>query len=609
MNRRERRAAFARSKTPASHLPAGAADPMGEANRAYRHRQFGQAELICKTILARAPAHGPSLNLLGLINQSLGRHRLAIKMFAKAITFEDQVPATHYNIACSYQELNQLAAAATHFKKALALGMSYNDVEVFLMQNPVVIKCKKSMDGSHLPITATDLFDDDGMAAVARDIFLRSALESTVIRGATLEFFLTHLRSTLVRLANANFGKTNKISEEVLSVFCALAQQCFINEYILTESDEESQQARQLRERLQCRILDGGDISPLTLAAVAAYFPLHSLEAAKSLVAAAWPECVSDLLRQQVREPLEEAEDHPMIPALTTIENTISKKVMQQYEENPYPRWITHPLTVRAGTPPSSDELGPDQNILVAGCGTGQHALDIAQCYPKARILAVDVSRASLAYARRKTREAGVQNIEYAQADLLNLGAIGRRFDRVEAIGVLHHLSDPAVGWRTLLSLLRPDGIMRIGLYSEAARRSIVEARALVVQRGYRSTAEGIRALRREIICSAHERRWQILISSADDFYSMSGCRDLFFNVMEHRFTIAEIATFLNDHGLLFLGFELPSEVVENFQQHYPGAEALFNLSYWSAFEAANQQTFRQMYVFSVCKMIARVAE
>ena len=36
----------------------------------------------------------------------------------------------------------------------------------------------------------------------------------------------------------------------------------------------------------------------------------------------------------------------------------------------------------------------------------------------------------------------------------------------------------------------------------------------------------------------------------------MSGCRDIFFHVMEHKFAIAEIKSFLDQHGLRFLGFD-----------------------------------------------------
>jgi len=225
----------------------------------------------------------------------------------------------------------------------------------------------------------------------------------------------------------------------------------------------------------------------------------------------------------------------------------------------------------------------------------------MAQYFPDARILAVDISRASLAYARRKTREAGLRNIEYAQADILELAAVGRTFDRIEAVGVLHHLAEPTAGWQVLLSLLRPDGIMRVGLYSEAARRSVVDARALIAARGYRATAEDIRAFRQTIVHNWDDERWKRLIGSRD-FYSTSGCRDLLFNVMEHRFTIQEIMALLNGQKLSFLGFELDARTIEKFQQQYPDAGALTDLDCWSAFEAANPQTFYNMYIFSVGK-------
>ena len=208
------------------------------------------------------------------------------------------------------------------------------------------------------------------------------------------------------------------------------------------------------------------------------------------------------------------------------------------------------------------------RNILIAGCGTGEHPFDVAQKSPHAQLLAIDLSRVSLAYARRKTREEGLRNIEYAQADILNLAGLDRRFDRIEALGVLHHLADPLAGWRILLGLLAPGGTMRVGLYSEAARRSIVEARALIAERGYPATAEGIRALRQTIIRERDEARWKPLVRTVD-FYSMSGCRDIFFHVMEHRLTIPAIKSFLDENGLRFLGFEIDPSVTEKFRRDF----------------------------------------
>src|SRR5262249_5099377 len=146
-------------------------------------------------------------------------------------------------------------------------------------------------------------------------------------------------------------------------------------------------------------------------------------------------------------------------------------------------------------------ELRQDQglDVLVAGCGTGQHPIHIAQQFAGARVLAVDLSRPSLAYARRKTSELGLTQIEYAQADILNLGVLCRSLDLIEAVGVLHHLKDPQAGWRVLVSLLRPGGVMNIGLYSELARQDVVQARAVITERGYGPTADDIRRCRQDM--------------------------------------------------------------------------------------------------------------
>jgi len=451
------------------------------------------------------------------------------------------------------------------------------------------------------PAEYDDRLDRSRLAEIANDIFLQSALQTTIIRGATLELFLTRLRSALLRLADADIFEAGDIDDNVVSLFCALAQQCFLNEYVYGQTDQEIQRASRLRDILLRGLSAGSEISPLLLAAVGAFFPLHSLPSAKSLLAHEWPAHAADLLRQQVAEPLEEAEDARAIPALTAVEDQTSLQVMRQYEESPYPRWVVNPLAGFGGKlrAERSDAYTLPEEILIAGCGTGEHPFDVAQKSPGARILAVDLSRPSLAYARRKTREEGLRNVEYAQADILQLGTIGRSFDRIEAVGVLHHLADPKAGWRVLLSLLRPNGVMRIGLYSETARRPLVEAQAIIAKEGYRATSDDIRALRQRIIRERDDARWNLLLSTVD-FYSMSGCRDILFNVMEHRFTVPQIAACLDELGLSFLGFELDPKIIETFREQHPGAEALVNLDYWSAFETDNPQTFRNMYMFSV---------
>ena len=142
---------------------------------------------------------------------------------------------------------------------------------------------------------------------------------------------------------------------------------------------------------------------------------------------------------------------------------------------------------------------------------------------------------------------------------------------------------------------------MRIGLYSSLARRVITEARAHIAARGYRATAGDIRRCRQDIIREADH--WKMLIG-AKDFYSMSGCRDLLFNVMEHRFTIPEIAAFVNANDLSFVAFE-PFDnptVIQKFHKQFSGAADEANLDQWRRFEADHPETFWGMYIFTVGK-------
>jgi ubiquinone/menaquinone biosynthesis C-methylase UbiE len=317
--------------------------------------------------------------------------------------------------------------------------------------------------------------------------------------------------------------------------------------------------------------------------------------------------CHTDLLACQVSQPLDEAEDRKTISALTAIDDTTSLQAMSQYEENPYPRWTVTPRLDAS----QIHANGRATEILVAGCGTGRHALEVAQQSPNARILGIDISRSSLGYARRKTREAGFRNVEFAQADILKLGSIGRSFDRIEAIGVLHHLADPEAGLRVLLSLLKPEGTLRLGLYSETARRggSVVEARDFIASGGYQPTPEGIRSFRSAIIARRSEPRWRELLTMSADFYSMSGCRDLLFNVMEHRYTIPQIAQVLKAHSLSLIDFQIDPIFVEQFRYQFPSPDAAINLDQLHAFEQANPLAFRRMYMFTVCKNARTVDE
>jgi len=451
-------------------------------------------------------------------------------------------------------------------------------------------------------LPAAELFGPEGLAAL-NDPLLLALMSRTVVGDAELEKFLAACRFALLETAGAALPDE---SATLLELACALARQCFINEYVYATEASEDARARQLRDRLEAALASGEAVPPLWVAAVAAYRPLHELAMADALSARPWPAPLAALLVQQIREPREQAALRANVTQLTAVEGEVSRAVQAQYEVNPYPRWIhTGAPRKYASIDAYLHERFPHAtfralgktgglDILIAGCGTGQHAILTAQQFEGARMLAIDLSSASLAYAMAKTRALGLENIAYAQADIMRLAGIERRFDLIESVGVLHHLADPYAGWRVLATLLRPGGFMRIGLYSETARQGVVAARALVARAGHGATPDEIRRFRRDLMQRGDEPARDIL--RFNDFFSMSECRDLVFHTQEHRMTLPAISEFLAAEELELIGLETDRATARQYAARFPADTAMTALDCWHAFEQDNPRTFETMY-------------
>jgi 2-polyprenyl-3-methyl-5-hydroxy-6-metoxy-1,4-benzoquinol methylase len=431
-------------------------------------------------------------------------------------------------------------------------------------------------------------------AEALADPLLLGLLEHAVCRDLRLEALVSRERRRALLEGPAALAPTT---------LCAVAHQCFNTQYVFDESSDETAAVAALGERLTKAPDAAG------CAVYACYRPLRSLPEPLGVAEVLSGTRFESLGRRQIAETLEEERLRRLIPAVGPVRNGVSHLVGAMYEEHPYPRWLRTQTSFEAGplgeileelfphVAPCSAAAAP--RILVAGCGTGQNAIATARRFSGASVLAVDLSLASLAYARRKTEELGIGSIEYRQADLLALDSIGERFDLVEASGVLHHLADPLEGWKALLGMVAPGGFMRIGLYSELGRRNIVRARELIDAHGIPSTAEGIRRCRREIAARLDDPLLASLTRN-EDFYSLSGCRDLMFHVQEHRFRLPQVASMLETLGLEFIGFEFPDSgaTAARYRGAFPKDLTMTDLARWDQFEQANPDTFARMYQF-----------
>lgn len=449
--------------------------------------------------------------------------------------------------------------------------------------------------------------DDFPLARVFSNRVLLALLGHVPITHVPLEQLLTTLR---YRLFNDAVGGDREPDAQRLTFHCALAQQCFINEYVYDEDLGEKAAARALQAECEAALSADKPIPVAWLPALATYIPLLSLRGADRLLSRRWPDDIRLLCEQQVRNPLIERNCRAEIPRLTKIEDSASREVRQQYEENPYPRWVgsarpfqrqtldAYLLRRFPGSAYRSFSMGAVA-ALNAGCGTGQHPIETALRFSEMDVLAVDLSLTSLAYATRMATLACVKNIHFAQADILELASLERRFDFIESDGVLHHLREPARGLAVLKSLLVKNGVMKLAFYSEQARQPVVAARALIQAAQYTANAHDIRRCRHDIM-GLDEQRIERQLLEVADFYTLSECRDLLFHVQEHRFDIPGIRELLDPLDLEFIGFELTPQQLAGFREAFPCDSSLYSLNNWHDFEIRNPEFFVGMYQFWV---------
>jgi tetratricopeptide (TPR) repeat protein/trans-aconitate methyltransferase len=476
---------------------------------------------------------------------------------------------------------------------AVALLKADNQVAALLAE------CKNSFQSID---TLVDSKREAVRSLVNDEIFLL-LLSSTPIPDVGMELFLTGMRRRLLLEA----AESTTVQSFELRFLCSLARQCFRNEYVYIVTDEEDVALQRLQHSLFGspafgRRADDG----LLLAIVACYTPLGETSAA-SIAFDTVPEALRPILREQIEEPNQERALAQTLRCLKSPEDSVSLAVQSQYEENPFPRWTSCQVraprlfrdALRERLPHLEESQLPDTKtprVLIAGCGTGLQTMNLIGSYFTASILAVDLSRRSLAYGMRKLAEYGVSSVQHMQADILDLELLNERFDVIESFGVLHHMRDPAKGLHILGKLLNPSGFLFLGLYSALARQDIVAARALIAERGYSASLRDIRAARRAIMIGKISELGSIA-NPASDFWTTSECRDLIFHTEEHRFALPEIDAILTAVGLEFLGLELNRSVDQHrFAALYPDLKARLALAAWHQFETQFPNTFGDTY-------------
>jgi tetratricopeptide (TPR) repeat protein/SAM-dependent methyltransferase len=581
-------------------------------------RLFEAEESYRRALTLRPDYLAAKVNLAGIL-RATGRTLEAIPLLFELVGNEPTNTQLRRTLS---EALNGVAVSEVGQRdRNILLSLCRDDNALFLVPTIVTLvrnsKCFQALQESAR--RGEDPFSHSVPAVeeFLRDALLLEALPCIPVSDGALEEVLTNMRRWILLRFRA-VSTSNAAETEVPAQFiCALARQCFFSGYAFFADEHELQRVTSLRNALQQMLCDA-KVNPRTLesplAIASLYEPLHTLKGHERLLKhpiAEWSEWFQPMVQEQLENRERERRIAIQLSTITAIDDEVSLAVREQYEENPYPRWARAPNPSARPVESLWSRLRPGQQIrvhpspvpiLIAGCGTGYHPILVARAYPDSEVFAVDLSRTSLAYAARMTEQLGIANITYRQADILKLGSLDRRFAVVECCGVLHHLDDVMAGWRVLVDLLESDGLMKIALYSEKARRAVRAAREFTRDANYPLTPDIIRNCRHAImqLPDGHPAKD---VMSFSDFYTLDGCRDLVMHVQEHQFTLPRIARCLDQLGLQFLEMECPATTLTRFTEMFSNEGASTNLDAWNQFEEIYPETFKSMYLFWCCKI------
>ncbi len=595
-----------------------------------------EAEISLKKAILLKPDYAEAHNNLGNIFKKMNKLEKAEACFRKAVDCNPNLAEAYNNVSLTLKDLGRYNQAFSACIKALNINQNFNGAYINL--SLIIRNLQFKSSNPQLYPLLIKLLTMRGLVRpqnVARSIstllkhdpIIKDLLSKKNIFGNSKQLIssienLNHLTllNHLMRICplpdldlEALFVKIRrhlllnlekiKVSDDLIYFLSTLCLQCFTNEYVYFESKKETERINELEAMVTNSIMISKQPELLKLLCLASYRSLHKYNWCQQLTAL---DHLEEIKTRLLEEPLAEKAVAKDIAIVGKISDDVSNKVRKQYEENPYPRWI-NPIDAK-GTSIADfcnnamlklysesikDVSAP--KILVAGCGTGQNSLETATHFSGCHVTAVDLSLASLAYAKRKTIEAKLTNVEYVHADILNLANLGKEFDIIESMGVLHHMSEPMAGWRLLTNLLEPGGLMRIGLYSDLARKHIVEIRKEIKSLGVGTSEADMRQFRQSMIASEKKSHKQLI--NISDFYSLSMFRDLVFHEQEHRFTLPQIAHCLEELELKFCGFG-DKDRISKFRFFHGKNADIYDLELWHKYEENSPKTFGGMYQF-----------
>jgi SAM-dependent methyltransferase len=246
----------------------------------------------------------------------------------------------------------------------------------------------------------------------------------------------------------------------------------------------------------------------------------------------------------------------------------ITDAMRRFYEATPFPNYddfdsvgtLVEKARKRVFAKLLDDQIPFGVRIIECGCGTGQltNFLSVAG----RTVIGTDMCLNSLRMAQTFKEKNQLKRAQFYQMNLFRPCFMPESFDLVISNGVLHHTSDPFMGFRSIAGLVRPMGYILVGLYHKYGRLTTDMRRAI-----FRLTKDRFRTLDPHLkgeMSEGRKRAWFM---------------DQYKNPHESKHTIGQVLGWLKQTGFTFIKsipkmrlFEPFHESEKLFVQDKPGS-------------------------------------
>ncbi|MGC9991035.1 MAG: methyltransferase [Candidatus Cybelea sp.] len=245
------------------------------------------------------------------------------------------------------------------------------------------------------------------------------------------------------------------------------------------------------------------------------------------------------------------------------MEGSIAAQVADFYECHPYPppvddligygrSWDDRRRRAESHLFWPAEPYRDDRSILIAGCGTTQ-AAHYALRWPRAQVIGIDVSAASIAFTERLKQKYALDNLEVRQLSVERAAELGRSFEYVISTGVLHHLPDPDAGLQALRDVLAPNGAMHVMVYAPYGRAGVYMLQDYCRRLGIGHMDVEIRDLAASLKALPPDHPLAPLRRNSPDFASNAGVADALLHPADRSYSVPQLMDFLERAGLSFV--------------------------------------------------------